>query len=361
MTDLKTISELLVKKGKVRGKPVGITLFRDPPPSSYEPITEEPCGVIRHAMDDGKAVYFDADHHDCLVGVYHAGMVPPKKDIVTGEYLSATSSFFTYEAAARLKSGTRNLPQGMVKAIGAAPLDAVPDGVPVDWIVVVANPHHANLISGCRVIRDGVTPYGGFGTSLCGELFSTPWHEQNVVVTFGDFGGRMNNRIMKDQLFVVIPIQFVENITRLYVGMKMDINENLARTKPAGSPFWKKKGLNQEDYIAAGENPEITTPPKTPETAATTEKPPAEKDGADASDGQEDKSETSSRGLTFTMDWNDEAKELLTKTPEGMDEFIVESAEDYARENGYTMVTRETIAEQLEGVGMNLDEMLDDL
>jgi histone H3/H4 len=206
-----------------------------------------------------------------------------------------------------------------------------------------------------------VTPYGGFGTSLCGELFSTPWHEQNVVVTFGDFGGRMNNKIKQDQLFVVIPIQFVENITRLYVGMKMDINENLARTKPAGSPFWKKKGLKQEDYVAAGENPEIATTPKTPEPMAAAAEPPAEKNGADASDGQEDKSDTSSSGLTFTMDWSDQAKELLTKTPEGMDDFIVESAEDYAREKGYTTVTRETIAEQMEGMGMNLDEMLDDL
>ncbi|MCP4195786.1 MAG: hypothetical protein GY762_01425 [Proteobacteria bacterium] len=350
MTDLKTISELLVKKGKVRGKPVAITLFRDLPPSSYEPIAEEPCAVIRHAMDDGKAVYFDADHHDCLVGVYHTGMVPPKKDIVSGEYLSETSSFFTYEGAARLKSATKNLPLGMVKAIGAAPLDAVPEGVTVDSIVVVANPHNASLISACRVVREGVTPHGGFGTSLCGELFSTPWHEQNVVITFGDFGGRMYNKIKQDQLFVIIPIQFADYIEKLFVDMKIDVNESLAKTKPANSPFWKRKKMNPEDYIAAGENSEIATTPKTPKTTAAAVEPSAEENGADTSDG-----------LTFTMDWNEEAKELLTKTPEGMDEFIAESAEDYAREKGYAIVTRETIAEQLEGMGMNLDEMLDDL
>ena len=76
MPDLKAISEILIKKGKVRGKPVAITLFRDSPPPSYEPINEEPCTIIRHAMDNDKAVYFDANHHDCLVGVYHCVLDP---------------------------------------------------------------------------------------------------------------------------------------------------------------------------------------------------------------------------------------------------------------------------------------------
>jgi len=34
MPDLKAISEVLIKKGKVRGKPVAITLFKDTPPAS---------------------------------------------------------------------------------------------------------------------------------------------------------------------------------------------------------------------------------------------------------------------------------------------------------------------------------------
>ena len=80
---------------------------------------------------------------------------------MSGEYLSTTSSFFTYEGAARLKSGMVNLPPGMVKAIGAAPLDAVPEGVQVDWIVVVANPHNANQIAGCRVVQDGIVAARG--------------------------------------------------------------------------------------------------------------------------------------------------------------------------------------------------------
>jgi uncharacterized protein (DUF169 family) len=97
MTDFKYISDILVKKGKVRGKPVAISLFRDSIPDGYEPIESEPCTIVRYAMDEGKKVYFDAAHYDCMVGAYHAGMIPGKKEIVSGEYLSTTSNFFSYD------------------------------------------------------------------------------------------------------------------------------------------------------------------------------------------------------------------------------------------------------------------------
>ncbi|MCK5187099.1 MAG: DUF169 domain-containing protein, partial [Deltaproteobacteria bacterium] len=121
MTDLKAISDLLINKGKVRGKPVGISLFRDTIPEAYQPIQDTPCSIVRYAMDEGKKVYFDKDHHDCLVGVHHASITPGSKEIVDGEYLSKTSTFFSFEGAARLKSGSFILPPGMVRAIGAAP------------------------------------------------------------------------------------------------------------------------------------------------------------------------------------------------------------------------------------------------
>jgi uncharacterized protein (DUF169 family) len=54
MVNFKEISELLVKKGKVRGKPVAITLFRDAVHPAYEPIQDTPCAIIRYAMDEGK-------------------------------------------------------------------------------------------------------------------------------------------------------------------------------------------------------------------------------------------------------------------------------------------------------------------
>jgi uncharacterized protein (DUF169 family) len=322
MTDLKSICGVLTGKVKIRGKPVAISLFRDSIPEGYEPIETEPCAIVRYAMDEGRRVYFDADHHDCLVGVYHAGMGPGKKEIVSGEYLSTTSSFFTYEGAARLKSGMRNLPPGMVKAIGAAPLDDVPEGVDVDWIVVVCNPHNANMVAGCRVVQEGILPSGVFGTSLCGELFSTPWHEQNIVVTFGDFGGRMNNRIKQDQVFVVIPIQFAEYLPKMLVDLKVDVNANLAATKPPDSKFWKKKG-----------------PAKQTDTQT-----------EDAGD---------SPAPNFSMEWDKAARQVLMKAPEGMIEFIIENAENFAREKGYPRVSEKSLDEQMQEMGMSLDDMLD--
>ena len=321
MTDLKTISELLIKKGKVRGNPVAISLFRDNVPEGYEPIDGEPCTLVRNAMDEGKKAYFDAEHHDCLVGACHAGMVPGKKEIVSGEYLSTTSSFFTYEGAARLKSGTRNLPPGMVKAIGAAPLDEVPEGVNIDWIVVVCNAHNANLISGCRVIQDGITPHGGFGSSLCGELFSTPWYEKNVVITFGDYGGRMYNRLKQDQLFVIIPIEFVDALPRLLGDFTLDAKATLAFTKPPDSKFWKKYSRDKK------------------------------KDGDTEGAGKPS-------APAFTMEWDKEAREILKKVPEGIVDFVVENSESFAQNKGYARVTRNSLAEQMEEMGMDIEEML---
>ena len=181
MTDFKEIMDVLIKKGKVRGKPVAMSLFKDSIPDGYEPIQDTPCAIVRYAMDEGKKVYFDADHQDCLVGLHHANIIPGKREIISGEYLSKTSTFFSYEGAARLKSGSYVLPPGMVKAIGAAPMDEVPEGVQVDWVVVVANPHNANNIASCRTVREGVLPHAEIATSLCGALFATPWHVQNVV------------------------------------------------------------------------------------------------------------------------------------------------------------------------------------
>ena len=320
MTDLKYISKILAEKGKVRGKPVAISLFRDNIPDGYEPIESEPCTIIRYAMDEGKKVYFDADHYDCMVGAYHAGMIPGKKEIVSGEYLSTTSNFFSYEGAARLKSGTRSLPPGMVKAIGAAPLDEVPDGVNIDWIVVVCNPHNANLIAGCRVIQDGITPLGGFGTSLCGELFSTPWHEKNVVITFGDFGGRMFNRIKQDQLFLVIPIEFVDNLPKLLVDIQIDTKANLGFTKPPNSKFWRKR--DKDKKTGEGEDN-------------------AEKSSAPA----------------FTMEWDEESRALILKAPEGIIEFAVDNVEQFARTRGYEKITKKVVYEQMEDVGLDPEGM----
>jgi len=323
MTDLRAIADILIKKGKVRGKPVGISLFRDSIPEAYQPIQDTPCSIVRYAMDGGGKVYFDRDHHDCLVGVHHASITPGSREIVNGEYLSKSSTFFSFEGAARLKSGSFVLPPGMVKAIGAAPLDEVPAGVKVDWVVVVCNPHNANNIACCKTCQDGILPYTEVGTSLCGALFATPWHVKNIVVTFGDFGGRMHNRIKQDQLFVIIPTEFLDYLPKIFQDMRVDVKISREMTKPLHSSFWQKKEK---------EGKEKPTP---------------------SVEGQSDIS-----SITFTMEWDDEAKELMKKVPEGIVEMAVGNAEEFAREKGYKKVSKKSIQELMEKLGMNLDDMM---
>lgn len=324
MKNLREISDILIKKGKVRGRPVGISLFRDSIPEGYQPIQDTPCSIIRYAMDEGKKVYFDKDHHDCLVGVHHASITPGSKEIVNGEYLSKTSTFFSWEGAARLKSGSLVLPPGMVRAIGASPLDEVPEGVTVDWVVVVCNPHNANNILGCRTCQDGILPHGEAGTSLCGALFATPWHVKNIVYTFGDFGGRMHNRIKQDQLFVIIPTEFLDYIPMIFKDMRVDVKASRQMTKPPHSSFWQKK-----------------------EAKAGKEEPaPVIEEGADVS------------SITFTMEWDDDAKELMKKVPEGIVEMAVSNAEEFAKEKGYLKVSKKSIQELMEKLGMNLNDMM---
>jgi uncharacterized protein (DUF169 family) len=323
MTDFKVISDVLIKKGKVRGKPVGISLFRDSIPEAYQPIQDTPCSIIRYAMDEGKKVYFDKAHHDCLVGVHHASITPGSREILNGEYLSKSSTFFSFEGAARLKSGSFVLPPGMVKAIGAAPLDEIPDSVTVDWVVAVCNPHNANNIACCKTCQDGILPYTEVGTSLCGVLFATPWHVKNIVVTFGDFGGRMHNRIKQDQLFVIIPTEFLDYLPGLFQDMRVDVKISREMTKPSHSSFWQKKEKEGKEEPA----PSV-----------------------------EEQSDISS--IMFTMEWDDEAKELMKKVPEGIVEMAVSNAEEFAREKDYKKVSKKSIQELMEKLGMNLDDMM---
>ena len=324
MTDYKAITDVLINKGKVRGKPAAISLFKDRIPEGYEPVQDTPCAIVRYAMDEGRKVYFDADHHDCLVGVHHSGIVPGKKEIVSGEYLSKTSTFFSYEGAARLKAGSYILPPGMVRAIGAAPLDEVPAGIAVDWVVVVCNPHNANNISNCRTVKEGILPHAEIGTSLCGALFATPWHVQNVVYTTGDFGGRMHNRIKQDQVFVIIPDRFLDYLPLILNDMRVDVKATRHMTKPSHSSFWQKGG-------AAEEQGAVT--------------PAAER-------------QTATPSLTFTMEWDDEAKELMKKVPEGIAEMAVSNSEEFAREKGYKKVSKKSIEELMASMGMSLDDMI---
>jgi len=219
------------------------------------------------------------------------------------------------------------LPTGMVRAIGAAPLDEIPEGVTVDWIIVVCDPQHANTIATCRLAREGIDVYGSFGKSLCGEIFAMPWHIHNFIVTCGDQGGRIHNKIKKDELFVVIPMEFVDYLPFTLENLKVDVKGSRRMTKPPHSPFWQGK----------------TDPPqdRARQTAESGDERPA--------------------GIKLTMPWNAEASALLKKVPEGVLEMVVENAEDYAREQGYPEVSRKSMDEQMAKMGTSIDEMMKSL
>ncbi len=345
MTDLKEITKMLIKRGKARGKPVAITLFEDSVPAEYEPFDGEPCAIVHEAMDNGRKVYFDANHYDCLVGMHHSGIIPGTQAITAGEYLSKTSNFFTYQGGARLKAGGLVLPRGMVKAIGAAPLDEVPDGVAVNWIVAVANPHNANFMVGGRMAQEGIKPTCSFGNSLCEELFATPWHLRNNMVIGGDFGGRMHNKLKQDQLFVLIPIEFVDYIPCTLVDARVDVKASRSMTKPAHSPYWAKQERLEQKKKERAEAGEPEAPvEEIAEDVADTE------DAGEAPEGLSD--------VTFSMPWADDAMAIIKKVPPEMMEMIVTNSENFAEENGYEAVSRKSIDEQMKALGMDLEEML---
>ena len=144
------------------------------------------------------------------------------------------------------------------------------------------------------------------------------------MVVGGDFGGRMHNRIKNDQLFVVIPTEFVPYLSTTLEDAKFKVKESREMTKPPHSEFWKKSATK------AQAKPEPECKPMT--TAE----------------------------LDFAHPWNDEAKALLRKVPEEILEMVIGNAEDYAKSKGYAQVTPESMDAQMkEKLGVGLAEMLD--
>jgi phage shock protein A len=115
---------------------------------------------------------------------------------------------------------------------------------------------------------------------------------------------------------VIVPIEFVDYLPKMLVDLKFNVNASMAITKPSRSK------LSQ-------------APKKEKQSEATL---PAV--------------------LQFGMDWDEEAQNLIKKAPEGIIEMAITNAEDYARQKGYAKVTRTSLAEQMEEMGMNLDQML---
>ena len=315
MIDFKKLSESLV--GKVRGNPVAISLFKEEIPASYQQQKVVPCSIVRHAMDKGEIVSFDQHHHDCTTGVYTAGVDPGTEEIRNGQYLARNIPSYTDLGAERIKTGDYVLPQNTVVGIGAAPLANVPQGIHVDWVVVVCTPHWANFIGGARTVLDGTPPRGACGSSFCSDLFATPWHDDNVVITPGDLGGRMNNRLKPEEMFVVVPNQYLDSLFSIMTSTP-DARAVLEATKPEDSEYWEKRKRSKQ-----------------------AKKAKASKSSKDSLDAK------------LSMSWEQEAKDLIAMTPPGIIEMAINNVEDFARDMGVERITKTVVLDQMKSIGMD--------
>ena len=315
MVDFKELSDSL--DGKVRGYPVAISLFIDEIPKLYEQKKVVPCSIVRHAMDKGEIVSFDKHHHDCTTGVYTAGVHEGTDEIRSGQYLAQNIPAYTDVGAEKIKTGEYVLPQKTVVGIGAAPLSDVPDGIFVDWIGVVCTPHWANFIGGARTVLDGTPPRGAAGSSFCSDLFATPWHDGNVVITPGDLGGRMNNRLKPEEMFVVVPNEYLESLLNIMTSTP-DARAVLEATKPEESDYWKKRDRAKR-----------------------------------AKEKIDQRIEEDSFDSKVSMSWSEGAKAMIAKAPSGIIEMAINNVEDFARDNGIDAINEDVVIDQMNSVGMD--------
>jgi len=315
--NISAICEVL--EGKVRGKPVAVTHFPDGIPDSYTGVKVDPCGILRHAMDEGRVVYFDREHQDCLHGAFITGVHEGNEQISSGRILTDYIPAYNLDAAHSFNSGKSVLPQGTVKGIGAAPLDNVPAGIEVHWIVVVCRPQWAGMIGAARSVTDGVMPSTAAGNSFCTDAFVTPWYEDNVVMTPGDYGGRMNNKLKPEEMFVIIPSKYADNLVKILAATP-DVKGLYEATRPEDSEYWEKQKAKAERA--------------------------AQREGGSGTD------KAAELGLKISMDWEEAALEMIAGAPKFVRKFAVGNVEDFAEEKGYDCVTVAVVEEQMENAGM---------
>ena len=308
-----------VLDGKIRGKPVAVTLFADAIPAAYEGVKVDPCGILRYAMDESRVVYFDREHQDCLHGAFITGVHEGNEQIRSGRILTDYIPAYNIDAAYRVNSGKSVLPQGTVKGVGAAPLDAVPDGIEVQWIVIVCKPQWAGQIGAARSVSDGVMPTTAAGNSFCTDAFVTPWYEENVVMTPGDYGGRMNNKLKPEEMFVIIPARYADNLVKILQATP-DVKGLYEATRPPESAYWGKQQAKAERAAQRV--------------------------------GGEGTAKAAELGLKISMDWEEAALEQIAAAPKFVRKFAVANVEDFAEEKGYDCVSVAVVEEQMENAGM---------
>jgi uncharacterized protein (DUF169 family) len=220
--DLTYLNEILVKKLRVKRRPVAVSYITGEVPEGYQAADIVACALVREA-EQGRRIYVDAGHHDCLVGQYHLGLLPDADAFITeGEYLTMAQGFFTEEGARCNKQQSYSLPEGSITALAAAPLDEVPEGVDVDLLVCVCSANQAMQIAGAASVREGSFPHGELGPSACSSIFAAPWHTNNSVFAIGDGGGRAFNRVAQGEMFVSIPRHHFKYIIELVENFRID-------------------------------------------------------------------------------------------------------------------------------------------
>jgi uncharacterized protein (DUF169 family) len=220
--DLKYLNTLLVEKMRVKRRPVAVTWCSEGPPPGYEPVQIVACGIVRTA-EQGRKIYVDQQNHDCWVGQYHLGFKPDADAYITeGGYLTDAQGFYTPEAARCNKQQSYSLPNGSIRALAAAPLDEVPEGVHVDLLICVVDPQRAMQIAGAASVREGTFPVGELGASACSSIFAAPFHTKNSVFAIGDGGGRMHNRLDPGEMFVSIPRHHFRYVVELIENFRID-------------------------------------------------------------------------------------------------------------------------------------------
>ena len=316
---MNTQSICKVLQGKIRGKPVAICRFEQEPPAGFDGLKVDPCQILRHAMDDGKRVYFDREHQDCIHGAYITGVHPGNEQIRSGRLLTDYIPVYNLDAAHTFNSGEYILPQGTVKGFCAAPLDDMPGDLEAEWIVIVCTPSVAALVGAARAVKDGTRPETAAGNSFCTDMFVTPFYNDNVVVTTGDMGGRMNNKLKESEMFVIVPARWADNIIEI-VGDTPDVKGIYEATRPEDSEYWARQQAKARKAA-----------------------------------GNTDSSASLAReqyGLEISLPWDEDALAAIARAPKFVRKMAVGNVEDYAEEQGEERVTLATVKAQAESVGM---------
>jgi uncharacterized protein (DUF169 family) len=236
MIDLNYLNDILVNKLRVKRQPVAVSYISGEPPAGYEPANVVACQIVREA-ESGKRIYVNAQHHDCWVGQYHLGLLEKPSDFITsGEYLTMAQGFFTEEGARCNKQQSYSLPKGKITALAAAPLDQVPEGVPVDLVICICSAQQAMQIAGAASVRIGQFPHGELGASACSSIFAAPFHTRNSVFALGDGGGRMYNKLAVGEMFVSIPSHHLQYIIELVENFRIDPKKMREVIMPSHAP-----------------------------------------------------------------------------------------------------------------------------